>query len=47
MCFMQAIGMISEENLEKVNGWLQVSPAQDDKAKTGYKVQQATQQHSK
>ena len=28
---MQAIGMISEENLIEVNNWLQVMPLQSDK----------------
>ena len=32
MRFMQAIGMISEENLVEVNGWLQTTPAPTEKA---------------
>jgi outer membrane protein len=47
MRFMQAIGMISEENLAEVNGWLQTTPAPTEKANIDSKGQpQANQFHS-
>jgi outer membrane protein len=47
MRFLQAIGTISEENLVEVNGWLQTTPAQAEKANIDSKGQsQANQFHS-
>jgi outer membrane protein len=48
MRFMQAIGMISEENLVEVNNWLEVKPAQDDKGNANPKAQPpASEKHLK
>ncbi len=42
MRFMQAIGMISEDNLTEVNGWLQIATAQDHKESINSKEQLST-----